>query len=89
MSDKPSLAYLAETMECRRVSNLAWIRQASENNPTSTTLAGARELSPVYAEATRWLEKLAALSQAAGGDDARVEALLDRSIERAREGAAA
>ncbi|GEP06843.1 hypothetical protein [Methylobacterium oxalidis] len=86
---RPSLAYLAESMECRRLSNLAWIRQAEAHNPKTPSLSGARELSPVYAETTRWLEKLSVLSAATGGDDARVEAWIDRMIEKASEGVAA
>lgn len=89
MSDRPTLSQLAEAMECRRISNLAWIRQAEEHNPKSANLPGARELSPVYAEAGRWLDKLAELSDAVGGDDARVEEWLNRALTKAHEGSRA
>jgi hypothetical protein len=89
MSERPSLKYLADAMECKRLSNLAWIQQAEQHNPKSLTLPGARELSPVYAETVRWLEKLAALSAAVGDDDGRVAALLDRSLTKATEATAA
>ena len=90
MSTLPAhtLASLVEGVELVLLTNRAWIQQAEQHNKASHNLVGARERTPVLVGTLFWLERLAALSAAVDGDEARVAALLDRALEKATSEAA-
>ena len=76
------LRYARDEMECARLSNLAWIEQAEVHNRKSHNLPGARARRATFATVMHWLDKLADLWDAAGGDE-KVEAWLDRALAKA------
>lgn len=84
LPSRPALKDLALGVEGVLLTNVAWIRQAEQHNASSHNLPGARERTPVLHGSLFWLQKLTTLSDAAGGDEARVEAFIDRAIAQLR-----